>query len=184
MNNTYVTVTGNLTQDPDQRFGNQNGLPFTVFRLAHNRHRFDRENDRWIQVGTDFVEVVAFRTLGLNASESLAKGDPVVVLGKLKLRDWDNGERSGTTVQIEADAIGFDFTFGQAKFKRVRRPQVPGADPTEDPEVTAALESLGEGPDAAPAEPEAAPESAGWQPVDSDAGDAAEGPMPSEELVG
>jgi len=45
----------------------------------------------------------------------------VVVSGRLKIRDWDNGERSGTNVEIEADSLGHDLMFGTTKFERVTR---------------------------------------------------------------
>lgn len=96
MNETFVTVAGNLTQDPQLRFGRQSGQPFAVFRLAQNRHRWDKEVGHLIQVGTNFVEVIAFRALGLNIAECVKKGDPVVVHGKLRINDWTNGDKSGT----------------------------------------------------------------------------------------
>jgi single-strand DNA-binding protein len=34
------------------------------------------------------------------------------------VRDWDNGERTGTSVEIEADVIGHDLTWGNAVFTR------------------------------------------------------------------
>lgn len=134
MNETFVTITGNVTADPKLLFGKDSGQPFTVFRLAQNRVRWDRELGQRVQMGTNYVEVVAFRSLGLNVYESVAKGDPVIVHGRLKVTDWDNGERHGTTVQVQADHIGFDFTFGQGKFTKVRRPQVPGVDPMDEAE--------------------------------------------------
>src|SRR5690554_4010257 len=105
MNETFVTITGNVTADPKLLFGKDSGQPFTVFRLAQNRVRWDRELGQRVQMGTNYVEVVAFRSLGLNVYESVAKGDPVIVHGRLKVTDWDNGERHGTTVQVQADHI-------------------------------------------------------------------------------
>ena len=46
------------------------------------------------------------------------KGDRLVVAGKLRVRDWDNGERSGTTVEIEAASIGHDLAWGTSNFTR------------------------------------------------------------------
>jgi single-strand DNA-binding protein len=41
-----------------------------------------------------------------------------VVSGRLKVRDWDNGERSGTSVEIEADSLGHDLVWGTTQFSR------------------------------------------------------------------
>jgi single-strand DNA-binding protein len=42
------------------------------------------------------------------------------------VRDWDNGERAGTSVEIEAESIGHDLSWGSAVFTRtvlVREPE-------------------------------------------------------------
>ena len=48
----------------------------------------------------------------------MVKGDRVIVRGRLRVRDWDNGERSGTTVEIEAESLGHDLMFGISSFER------------------------------------------------------------------
>jgi single-strand DNA-binding protein len=56
--------------------------------------------------------------LAINSASSISKGDRIVVNGKLKVRDWDNGERTGTSVEIEADSIGHDMSYGLSEFTR------------------------------------------------------------------
>lgn len=97
------------------------GLPVTTFRLAAGTRKFDRESSQWIDAETNWFTIVSFRALAENANESLSKGDRVVVSGRLKIRDWDNGERSGTNVEIEADGLGHDLMFGKSTFERVTR---------------------------------------------------------------
>ena len=97
------------------------GLPDTTFRLAAGTRKFDRDSSQWIDAETNWFTIVSFRALAENANESLGKGDRVVVSGRLKIRDWDNGERSGTNVEIEADSLGHDLMFGTTKFERVTR---------------------------------------------------------------
>ena len=97
------------------------GLPVTTFRLAAGTRKFDRDSSQWIDAETNWFTIVSFRTLAENANESLGKGDRVVVSGRLKIRDWDNGERNGTNVEIEADSLGHDLMFGTTKFERVTR---------------------------------------------------------------
>jgi single-strand DNA-binding protein len=77
----------------------------------------------WVTADTNWYTVSAFKKLADNAGSSLAKGDRVLVTGKIKIRDWDNGERSGTGVEIDADAIGHDLTFGTTSFERTGQPQ-------------------------------------------------------------
>lgn len=134
---TVVTVTGNLTADPALRYTRE-GAPFTTFSVAFNRSYYDRDAARWQQSGTDFYDVTAFGALGLNVLESAHKGDPVVVHGRLRLEDWQTEDKHGTRAKIQADAVGFDMTFGQGSFTRVKRPAMPSNDPMDDPEVRSA----------------------------------------------
>ena len=97
------------------------GLSVTSFRLASGSRRFDKDSGAWADGDTNWFTVVAFRQLAVNANESLSKGDRILVSGRLKVRDWDNGERTGTTVEIEADCLGHDLLFGTSTFERVAR---------------------------------------------------------------
>ncbi len=55
----------------------------------------------------------------------------------MRVRDWDNGERAGTSVEIEAEAIGHDLSWGSAVFTRtVLVREVETTDPHEEQDVT------------------------------------------------
>ena len=96
----------------------QDGLPITSFRLASSKRRFDRSKNSWIDGDTNWFTVSCFRQLAINTASSVSKGDRVCVTGRLKVRDWDNGERTGTSVEIEADVVGHDLTWGNSVFTR------------------------------------------------------------------
>ncbi len=75
---------------------------------------------------TNWFTVTAFRQLAINLAGSINKGDRVVVTGELKVRDWDNGERAGTSVEIVAFTVGHDLRWGTAEFTRtVQRLEQP-----------------------------------------------------------
>lgn len=112
-----ISVTGLVATSP-RHLVTQDGLPITSFRLASSQRRFDRVQNKWIDGETNWFTVTGFRQLAINASVSISKGDRVLVAGKLRVRDWDNGERAGTSVEVEADAIGHDLSWGSAKFTR------------------------------------------------------------------
>lgn len=96
----------------------QDGLPITSFRLASSSRKFDRALSKWIDGETNWYTVTAFRTLAINAAQSVNKGDRIIVKGKLRVRDWDNGERAGTSVEVEADSMGHDLAWGTDTFTR------------------------------------------------------------------
>lgn len=113
----HITVAGLIATTP-RHLVTQDGLPITSFRLAASQRRFDRVQNKWIDGETNWYTVSAFRQLAINSSTSLSKGDRIVMTGKLRVRDWDNGERAGTAVEIEAEAIGHDLSWGSSNFTR------------------------------------------------------------------
>jgi len=141
MNETYVTVSGNVVGDPVVRATRAN-VPFVTFRVASNVRRVDFKSGDYIDAGTNFVNVTAFRALGVNLSNSLKKGEPVIVYGRMRINQWVNGERSGTTVEIDAYNVGHDLSWGQATFLKVARPQLNQNDRMADPAVQDAADQL------------------------------------------
>jgi single-strand DNA-binding protein len=111
------TVSGLVATTP-RHLVTQEGLPITSFRLASSKRRFDRTKKIWVEGETNWFTINSFRQLAINSASSISKGDRIVVSGRLKVRDWDNGERSGTSVEIEADCLGHDLVWGTAEFSR------------------------------------------------------------------
>jgi single-strand DNA-binding protein len=109
--------------------------------LASSQRRFDRNQNKWIDGETNWFTVTAFRQLAINSAGSVNKGDRLVVAGKLRVRDWDNGERAGTSVEVEADSLGHDLTWGSSVFTRtvLVREQEPDEEVSEpEPELVGA----------------------------------------------
>ena len=95
------------------------GVAMAKFRMATTARRWDREAKKVVDAGTNWYNVRAYRYLAQNAAFSIHKGDPVVVFGKLKLRQWATEDgRSGTSPDIEAEAMGLDLNWGTAHFTR------------------------------------------------------------------
>lgn len=112
-----ITITGLVATEPRHIVTNE-GLTISSFRLASAQRRFDRTQEKWIDVDTNWYTITAFRQLGVNCAGSIKKGDRVVVSGRLRIREWENGERTGTTVDIEADSLGHDLSWGTSVFSR------------------------------------------------------------------
>ncbi|WP_209561233.1 single-stranded DNA-binding protein [Frigoribacterium sp. PvP032] len=112
-----ITLTGIIATDP-RVVTTEAGLDIASFRLASTHRRFDRVKDEWVDGDTNWYTVTAFRALGANAGQSLHKGERVVVLGRLRVRAWEAGDKSGTTVEVDADAIGHDLRWGRSAFVR------------------------------------------------------------------
>jgi single-strand DNA-binding protein len=113
----YITFIGNLTEDPELRF-TQGGAPVASFRVASNRRYTDRSGNQ--QEETTFLNVNAWRDLAENAAESLGKGDRVVVIGRVRVRSYENRENQTVWVtEIEADEIAPSLRWARAEVSRV-----------------------------------------------------------------
>ncbi|MCF3124796.1 MULTISPECIES: single-stranded DNA-binding protein [Streptomyces] len=119
MNETLVTVVGNVATTPVYR--ELPTGPVARFRLAVTSRYYDAAKNAWNDGHTNFFTVWAWRALGTNVQGSLAVGEPVIVQGRLKVRDEERGGQHWTSADIEALAIGHDLSRGTAAFRRVAR---------------------------------------------------------------
>ncbi|MET9656954.1 single-stranded DNA-binding protein [Streptomyces sp. NPDC006510] len=119
MNETLVTLVGNAATGVEFRETATGGM--ARFRFAVTPRRWDREKQLWTDGHTSFFTVWAWRTLALNLSGSVSVGEPLVVHGRLKVREEEREGQRRTFVDIEAVAVGHDLTRGTAAFRRVLR---------------------------------------------------------------
>lgn len=112
-----VTIQGLVATTP-RHLVTSEGTPITSFRVAAGTKKFDKRSGKWVDAETNWYTITAFNKLAVNAKDSVSKGDRIVLAGNLKVRDWDNGERAGTSVEIEAKTIGHDLSFGTSEFTR------------------------------------------------------------------
>ncbi len=117
MSNDTITITGLVATTP-RLITTGEGLTISSFRLASTQRRFDKDTEKWVDGETNWFTVTSFRQLATNVGRSVNKGERVVVTGVLRIREWDNGEKVGTSVEVEADAIGHDLMWGASIFSR------------------------------------------------------------------
>lgn len=112
-----LTITGLVATTPRHLITTE-GLAVTSFRLASNLRKFDRQKNSWVDAGTNWYTVSAYRQLALNVVTSVNKGDRVLVTGRLRIREWGDGDRTGLNIDLDADALGHDLGWGTASFSR------------------------------------------------------------------
>ncbi|MEU3975143.1 single-stranded DNA-binding protein [Streptomyces bacillaris] len=130
MNGTMVTLVGNAATAVEFRETATGGM--ARFRFAVTPRRRDRETQLWTDGPTSFYTVWAWRTLATNLAASVAIGEPLVVHGRLKVREEERDGGRRTFVDVEAVAVGHDLSRGTAAFRRVVR---------TEPALTSALRS-------------------------------------------
>ncbi|GAA1817550.1 single-stranded DNA-binding protein [Nesterenkonia flava] len=137
-----ITVRGFLGTSPELRT-TSSGLMLSSFRLGSTPRWFDRERSEWVSGTTNWYTVTCFRQLGEHTANSLAKGDPVIVTGRPRIRSWQNDDgATGISVEIDAETVGHDLTFGTTHFARIR-PAAEGS-PESAPASGAAASSAEE----------------------------------------
>ncbi len=145
-NELTLTLVGWLGAEPKHYPGLGGATPFTSFRMASTRRVFDRERGAWTDGRTEWFTVKCWRGAARNVAESLRKGDPVVVHGRLSTDEWAAPEGTRTTLVLDAIAIGPDLSYGTARFARTVHPDGAAEGPADGDGVDADLVGLHDEP--------------------------------------
>lgn len=117
MNDLTMTVTGWVATEPRHVVG-PTGTRLTSFRLASTSRYFDRDKGVWADGNTEWFTVRTFRNAAITVMNSIEKGQPVVVQGRLRTHQWDADAGPRTDLVIDALSVGHDLTKGVATFTR------------------------------------------------------------------
>jgi single-strand DNA-binding protein len=119
MPDTHVTITGNLTDDPELAY-TPTGAAVANFRLAVTPRV--RDGNGWKDGETSFFRITAWRDLAEHLADSLAKGDRVIVQGQLKTRSWETPEGDKrSVVEVTAEEAGPSLRWATAKPQRAAK---------------------------------------------------------------
>jgi single-strand DNA-binding protein len=118
MNDTMITIVGNVVDTPRRR-QTKNGFEVTNFRVASTSRRFDREQEKFVDNSTLYVNVTCWRQCGVNVDQSIRKGQPVLVYGRYYMREYKVEEQLRSAYELEAVAVGHDLARGTSQFTRV-----------------------------------------------------------------
>jgi single-strand DNA-binding protein len=119
MSGNNITVVGNITRDPELRF-TPSGQANARLGVAVNRRWQDRNSGEW-QEATSFFDVICWRELAENVSESLKRGTRVIVTGRLEQRTWEQEGNKRSVVEIIADEVAPSLRWATAKVEKTER---------------------------------------------------------------
>jgi len=115
-----ITLVGNVTRDPELRF-TPTGQATVTFGLAVNRRWQNRQTQEW-EEATSFFDVVCWREMAENVSESLTRGSRIIVTGRLEQRSWETPEGDKRSrVEVIADELGPSLRWATAQVVRNER---------------------------------------------------------------
>jgi single-strand DNA-binding protein len=129
MHDTLVTLQGNL--GADVRYRDTAKGPVASFRVGTKPSWRDRETGQWVSGDTTWYSVSAWRDLADHCRDSLRRGDPVVVHGRLTAREWSSNGAQGLDLEVNAVFVGHDLNRGTTVFTRSDRAQPATATPEE-----------------------------------------------------
>jgi single-strand DNA-binding protein len=94
----HLTLVGNLTRDPEVRYVDGGGKAVCKFAIAINRKTKNADE-------VMYVDIVAWDRLGEICNQYLGKGDPVLISGRLSIRDYTNkdGEKRKAVECVASD---------------------------------------------------------------------------------
>ncbi len=114
----HISIMGRLTRDPELR-RTASGTAVASFTVAVERDLKPKEGER----ETDFIDCVAWRGTGEFVSKYFAKGQMIVVSGRLQIRSWtDNDGNKRRTAEVVADSC----YFGESKKAESNEPTQGG----------------------------------------------------------
>ncbi|MFF2923099.1 single-stranded DNA-binding protein [Streptomyces celluloflavus] len=144
MGETPITITGNLTGDPELKF-TAGGAALAKFTVASTPRTFDRETNQWKDGTAAFFRCAAWRQLAEHVAESLGKGTRVVLSGRIRQHNWQTPEgETRSMLAVEVDDIGPSLQFATATVQRAQRTTPTPAD--TDPWAGVATQPAGNGP--------------------------------------
>lgn len=118
---TIITVVGNLTADPELRF-TPSGAAVTNFTVASTPRTFDKNTQEWQDGEALFLRCNAWRQMAENVAESLTRGARVVVVGRLKQRNWEDKEgNKRTSFELDVDEVAPSLKYATAKVSKANR---------------------------------------------------------------
>lgn len=120
MSDSTTTIVGNTTREPELRF-TPSGQANATFSVAVNRKWQNKQTQEW-EEQTSYFDVVCWRELADNVSQSIPKGTRVIVTGRLEQRTWTTQEgEKRSKVEIVADEVGPSLRWNNAQVIKTDR---------------------------------------------------------------
>lgn len=121
MEDTTITIVGNLTDDPNLRF-TPTGQPQVKFSIACTRRRYDKQTQQWVDADTTFLVCELWGHEAENVAESLTKGQRVIATGVLQTQRWETkaGEKR-SRMELRVHDVGPSLKYGTTRFSRAER---------------------------------------------------------------
>ena len=114
MSDARIRLDGNIggprpgTENAIDIQAGQSGTMYARFSVATTERKKDRDGN-WEDGDTSWWSCTAFGNTAEMAAESLDKGDPVILDGKVKIRKYEVNGETKQSVEVAVDTIGINL---------------------------------------------------------------------------
>jgi single-strand DNA-binding protein len=118
INDALFSVTAYVATQPKKGV-TKSGTKTLTFRIGWTPRELSRETGEWADVPSSFASVTCYRKIAENAACCLREGDPIVLKGTLRVREY--ADQAGTrrnSVDVVADFLGHDLARGTSNFSK------------------------------------------------------------------
>jgi len=133
-----VILVGRAGKAPEVTVMPNSGQQLAKFSLATNEGYYDKNNNAWKELPTEWHNIVAWRALAQKVEKSVGKGDMILVEGSIRTRKWtDKSGQERSITEIQADnvivldrrrdgAAGGGSAYGSERQRRDSFPEAQG----------------------------------------------------------
>ncbi|MET9229019.1 single-stranded DNA-binding protein [Lentzea sp. NPDC003310] len=108
-NSTVITVVGTVVSEITYKHG-EDGKSNAFFRISSTERRYNTAIGDWEDGETLWLGVWCWRKLADSVKTTLSKGDPVIVQGKLRIRNYEKDDVKRQAFNLDALHIGLDLS--------------------------------------------------------------------------
>lgn len=128
VNEATFSVSGYVATQPRKAY-TRSGQKMLYMRVGWTPRWLDRTTGEWTDRPTSFVSVTCFWKVAENAAVCLRRGDPVVLRGTLRVREYGPDDApKRQSVEVIAEALGHDLSRGITVFNKHSERQEMTAD--------------------------------------------------------
>ncbi|MDR2538448.1 MAG: single-stranded DNA-binding protein [Bifidobacteriaceae bacterium] len=121
-NDTYITVCGNLANDPELRYTTQNNTPVVSFVVMSTPRTYNRNTQEWQEGEPLSMRCSAWRQMAENVNSSLKKGSRVVVFGRLTQHSYEDQQGNRRSrVEMTVEDVGASLRTASAQITKTNQ---------------------------------------------------------------
>lgn len=121
MNETQITAVGRVVTPIQLRSVGLDNLSRATFRIACNERKLNQVSGEWSDGDSLYMTVTCWRWLADRVAASLNVGDPVIVRGRLRTRQYEKDGRQNSVTELDAMSVGPNLEWCTAVVTRSRK---------------------------------------------------------------